>query len=52
MDRKLLDLLCSPDNAPQAPQILRAVTHRPERLFKDERAYLMTRIPIRRHSPR
>lgn len=42
------DLLWSPENAPQAAQILRAVTHRPEGLFKDERAYLMTRIAIRR----
>lgn len=42
------DLLWSPENAPRAAQVLRAVSHRPEAIFTDERAYLMTRVAIRR----
>lgn len=42
------DLLWSPANAPRVVQVLRAVSHRPEALFQNERAYLSTRIAIRR----
>jgi len=42
------DLLWSVANAPRVVQVLRAVTHRPEGLFRSERAYLATRIAIRR----
>ena len=42
------DLLWSPANAPRTAQVLRAVSHRPEAIFTDERAYLMTRVAIRR----
>jgi uncharacterized protein (TIGR02302 family) len=42
------DLLWTPGNAPRVVQVLRAVTYRPEGLFTNERAYLATRIAIRR----
>lgn len=42
------DLLWSPANAPRVVQVLRAVSHRPEGVFQNERAYLSTRIAIRR----
>lgn len=42
------DLLWSPANAPRTAQVLRAVSHRPETVFEDQRAYLMTRVAIRR----
>ncbi len=42
------DLLWTPANAPRVVKVLRAVTHAPEGLFTSERAYLATRIAIRR----
>jgi uncharacterized protein (TIGR02302 family) len=42
------DLLWTPANAPRVVQVLRAVTHAPDGLFDNERAYLATRIAIRR----
>jgi uncharacterized protein (TIGR02302 family) len=42
------DLLWTPGNGPRVVQVLRAVTHRPEGLFTSHRAYLATRIAIRR----
>ena len=42
------DLLWSRANAPRVSQILRAVTHRPEGFIRNERAYLMLRVAIRR----
>lgn len=42
------DLLWTPANGPRVAQVLRAVTHRPEGLFTSHRAYLATRIAIRR----
>jgi len=45
------DLLWSPENAGRVGQVLRAVTHRPEAGFGNARAYLMTRLAIRRLAP-
>lgn len=45
------DLLWSPENAVRIGQVLRAVTHRPEEGFDNPRAYLMTRLAIRRLAP-
>ncbi len=42
------DLLWSRETAPRASQILRAVTHLPEGFIRDERAYLMLRVALRR----
>lgn len=42
------DLLWSAENAPRALQVLRAVSHRPEGFFRNQRAYLMLRVAIRR----
>ncbi len=42
------DLLWSRETAPRAAQILRAVTHLPEGFIRDERAYLMLRVALRR----
>lgn len=42
------DLLWSRSNAARVSQILRAVTHRPEGFIRNERAYLMLRVAIRR----
>ncbi|MBP7002855.1 TIGR02302 family protein [Amaricoccus sp.] len=42
------DLLWTPENARRVAQVLRAVTWRPEGLFQSEKAYLATRIAIRR----
>jgi uncharacterized protein (TIGR02302 family) len=45
------DLLWSPGNAERVGQVLRAITHRPEAGFDNPRAYLMTRLAIRRLAP-
>jgi uncharacterized protein (TIGR02302 family) len=45
------DLLWSPENAARVGQVLRAVTHRPEDGFDNPRAFLMTRLAIRRLAP-
>ena len=42
------DLLWTTANAPRAVQILKAVTHRPEALIRNERAYLRLRVLLRR----
>jgi uncharacterized protein (TIGR02302 family) len=42
------DLLWSRSNAPRIAQVLRAVSHRPDDIFRDESAYLMLRTAIRR----
>lgn len=42
------DLLWSRGNAPRAVQILKAVTHRPEDLIRNQRAYLRLRVALRR----
>lgn len=42
------DLLWSRANATRTAQILRAITHRPEQFIRNERAYLMLRVAIRR----
>ena len=42
------DLLWSRENGRRVAQVLRAVTHRPEDVFSDETAYLVTRTAIRR----
>ena len=42
------DLLWSRANATRVSQILRAITHRPEQSIRNERAYLMLRVAIRR----
>ena len=42
------DLLWSRQNAPRVAQILRAVSHRPEGLFRSETAYLRLRVILRR----
>nr|WP_104071271.1 DUF4175 domain-containing protein [Albidovulum inexpectatum] len=42
------DLLWTRDNARRVSQILRAITHRPEGLLRNERAYLMIRVAMRR----
>jgi uncharacterized protein (TIGR02302 family) len=41
------DLLWSRSNAPDAVQILKAVTHHPEQFIRNERAYLRLRVLIR-----
>ncbi len=41
------DLLWSPANVGRVVQVLRAVTYRPETVFKNMRAYLITRVAIR-----
>lgn len=42
------DLLWTRDNAHRVSQILHAITHRPEGLLRNERAYLMIRVAMRR----
>jgi uncharacterized protein (TIGR02302 family) len=42
------DLLWTRANAPRVVQVLRALTHRPEGLFRDRGAYLQMRVLIRR----
>ncbi len=42
------DLLWTRANAPTAVQILKAITHRPEELIRNERAYLRLRVALRR----
>ncbi|MGV6850374.1 MAG: TIGR02302 family protein [Marinibacterium sp.] len=42
------DLLWSRDNAGRVAQILRAVSHRPEDVFRSETAYLRLRVILRR----
>lgn len=42
------DLLWARANGPRVAQILRAVTHRPEGLFRDEASYLALRVAMRR----
>ncbi len=42
------DLLWTRDNLPRVIRILRAVTHRPDGLFRDEGAYLQLRVALRR----
>lgn len=42
------DLLWSPDNAPRVEQLLKAVTHKPEGVFRSQKAYLVTRAALRR----
>ncbi|MDZ4134498.1 MAG: DUF4175 family protein, partial [Paracoccaceae bacterium] len=41
------DLLWSRANAPRTVQILRAMTHRPEDIIRNERAYLRLRVALR-----
>ncbi|MFM2356112.1 MAG: hypothetical protein RLZZ528_1848 [Pseudomonadota bacterium] len=42
------DLLWTRANAPRVAQVLHAMTHRPEGMFTNERAYLMMRVAMRR----
>ncbi|QCO56249.1 DUF4175 domain-containing protein [Pseudorhodobacter turbinis] len=42
------DLLWSRRNAPRTVQIFKAITHRPEGLFRNEQAYLRLRVALRR----
>jgi uncharacterized protein (TIGR02302 family) len=42
------DLLWSREAGPRVAQILRAVTHLPEGFIRDERAFLMLRVAVRR----
>ncbi|WP_348540334.1 TIGR02302 family protein [Ruegeria sp. HKCCSA071] len=42
------DLLWSRSNAPRVSQVLRAVSHRPEDLFRSDTAYLRLRVVLRR----
>ncbi len=42
------DLLWSRSNAPRTAQIFKALTHRPERLIRNEKAYLRLRVALRR----
>jgi len=42
------DLLWTRDNAPRVAQVLRAVSHRPDGLFRSETAYLRLRVILRR----
>ncbi|EEW24802.1 TIGR02302 family protein [Rhodobacter ferrooxidans] len=42
------DLLWARSNAPRASQILKAVTHQPEDLIRNDRAYLLLRVAMRR----
>ncbi|ARC89266.1 TIGR02302 family protein [Rhodovulum sp. MB263] len=41
-------LLWARSNAPEVAQILRAISYRPEEIFRSERAYLQLRVAIRR----
>jgi uncharacterized protein (TIGR02302 family) len=41
------DLLWSRDNAVRVVQVVKALTHRPEGLFRNERAYLRLRVALR-----
>ncbi|PTE23075.1 TIGR02302 family protein [Cereibacter changlensis JA139] len=42
------DLLWARSNAPETVSLLKAVTYKPEGLFRNERAYLRTRVILRR----
>jgi uncharacterized protein (TIGR02302 family) len=42
------DLLWTRDNAPRIAMILRAISHRPEKMFRSEIAYLRLRMILRR----
>ena len=42
------DLLWTSENAPRVAQVLRAVSHRPDGLFRSETAYLRLRVILRR----
>ena len=42
------DLLWTRENAPRIAQVLRAVSHRPDGLFRSETAYLRLRVVLRR----
>ncbi|TDK42306.1 TIGR02302 family protein [Antarcticimicrobium luteum] len=42
------DLLWSRENAPRVAQVLRAVSHRPDEVFRSETAYLRLRVTLRR----
>lgn len=42
------DLLWSRSNAPRSAQIFKALTHRPEGLIRNEKAYLRLRVALRR----
>ncbi len=42
------DMLWTRDNGARTAQLLHAMTHRPEGLLKNERAYLMLRVAMRR----
>ncbi len=42
------DLLWTRDNGTRVSQVLHALTHRPEGLLRNERAYLMIRVAMRR----
>ncbi|MBD3679053.1 MAG: DUF4175 domain-containing protein [Rhodobacteraceae bacterium] len=42
------DLLWSRENAPRVSQVLRAVSYRPDDVFRSESAYLQLRVAIRR----
>ncbi|QBF30427.1 TIGR02302 family protein [Thalassococcus sp. S3] len=42
------DLLWSRDNAQRVAQVLRAISHRPDDIFKSETAYLRLRVTLRR----
>lgn len=42
------DLLWSPENADRVEKILKAVTYRPDDVFRSRKAYLVTRAAIRR----
>lgn len=42
------DLLWSRSNAPRAVEIFKAITHRPEGLIRNEKAYLRLRVALRR----
>ncbi len=42
------DLLWSRTNAPRVAQVLRAISHRPEELFRSDTAYLRLRVTLRR----
>ncbi|PCH70476.1 MAG: ATPase, partial [Rhodobacteraceae bacterium] len=42
------DLLWSRDNAPRVAQVLRAISHRPEDVFRSQTAYLRLRVTLRR----
>jgi uncharacterized protein (TIGR02302 family) len=42
------DLLWSLDNAPRVAQVLRAISHRPDEVFRSETTYLRLRVILRR----